>query len=273
MSKKVRAYQIKKALEQYHSDPSQWTIFFEVKNGPTWTGRKGELLIMDGLAIKKSWTQPQFVGYEIKCSRSDFLQDEKWTRYLEYCHKFYFVCPKGLISRGEIESMNENVGLMYYHEDYENCGLHTMKAPAVRDIEISAPMMYYIIMSKLEPDRYPFFSDKKRYFKKWFDNKQDNKNLGITINGKIGETIVEQEKRLEKMNRKVESIEKKEDIIWDVIHYLDRKGLLEGWSSSKRLKDDWKEKLDEMLGSNLVEHEKYKIEAVIDAAEGLKKLI
>jgi hypothetical protein len=270
---KVRAYEIKKALEQYHSDPSKWTIFFEVKNGPTWTARKGELLRMDGLAIKKSWTQPQFVGYEIKCSRSDFLQDEKWPGYLEYCHKFYFVCPKGLISRDEIESMNENVGLMYYHEDYTNCSLHTMKAPAIRDIEISAPMMYYIIMSKLEPDRYPFFSDNKRYFKKWLENKQDNKNLGLTINGKIGEIIIEQEKTNKELKKKLERIEGKEKIIDDVFHYLDLKDLLSGWGSKKELKENWKEKLDKMLGSSLSSHEKYKIEAVIDAAEKLKNMI
>lgn len=269
---KVRAHNIKKALAQYHSDPSKWTIFFEVKNGPTWTARKGELLRMDGLAIKKSWTRPQFVGYEIKCSRADFLNDNKWPGYLEYCHKFYFVCPKGMISRDEIESINKNVGLMYYHEDYANCKLHTMKAPAIRDIEISAPMMYYIIMSQLEPDRYPFFSDRKKYFEKWLEGKQDNKHLGLTINGKIGETILEQEKTNDELKRKLERFEGKEKIINDVFHYLDLKGILSGWGG-KELKDDWKERLDEMLGSNLAEHEKYKIEAVIEAAEKLKKII
>lgn len=269
---KVRAWDIKKALAQYHSDPQKWTIFFEVKNGRTWGARRGELLIMDGLAIKKSWTRPQFVGYEIKTSRSDFLQDEKWRGYLDYCHKFYFVCPKGLISRDEIESMNENIGLMYYHKDYANCKLYTMKAPAIRDIEISAPMMYYIIMSKLEPDKYPFFSEKKKYFEKWLESKQKNKSLGLTINGKIGETIVEQEKTNDELERKLERFEGKEELINDVFHYLDLKGLLTSWGG-KELEDDWKEKLDKMLGSSLAEHEKYKVEAVIDAAEKLKKII
>ena len=270
---KVRASDIKKALAQYHSDPQKWTIFFEVKNGPTWGARRGELLILDGLAIKKSWTRPCFQGYEIKTSRSDFLNDEKWFGYLDYCHKFYFVCPKGLISRDEIESMNENVGLMYYDSNYENCGLHTMKAPAIRDVEISSSMMYYIIMSKLEPDKYPFFSDKKKYFKKWLEEKQNNKSLGFTINGKIGETIVEQERTNEKLKKKLERFEEKEELINEVFHYLDLKGLLSGWGSDKGLKYDWKEKLDKMLGSNLSEHEKYKIEAVINSAEKLEEMI
>jgi hypothetical protein len=269
---KVRATDIKKALAQYHSNPQKYTIFFEVKNGPTWTARRGDLLILDALAIKKSWAKPCFTGYEIKVSRSDFLQDDKWTGYLDYCHKFYFVCPKGMIPRDEIEALDENVGLMYYSLDYQNCGLHTMKAPVLRNTEVPFEMLYYIIMSKLEPDRYPFFSGKKKYFKKWLENKQDNKNLGLTINGKIGETIVEQENTNEELKRKLERFEGKEEIIDDVFHYLDLKGLLRGWGT-KELEDDWKEKLDEMLGSSLAGHEKYKVEAVIDAAEKLKKII
>jgi len=44
----------------------------------------------------------QAIGYEIKLSRTDFLNDKKWEKYLKYCTKFYFVAPKGIIKKEEL---------------------------------------------------------------------------------------------------------------------------------------------------------------------------
>jgi len=52
-------------------------------------------------------------GYEFKVSRADFLHEiktRKWKNYLEYCHTFSFVCPKGLIDKIEVPS---KVGLLW----------------------------------------------------------------------------------------------------------------------------------------------------------------
>jgi len=52
-------------------------------------------------------------GYEFKVSRSDFLNEirtEKWRSYLEYCHTFSFVCPRGLIQKEEIPP---KIGLLW----------------------------------------------------------------------------------------------------------------------------------------------------------------
>ena len=67
------------------------------------------LLKFDGLAITKSYTKPNIIGYEIKVSRNDFLQDNKWHLYLQYCNEFYFVVPKGLVKK---EELPDHVGLM-----------------------------------------------------------------------------------------------------------------------------------------------------------------
>lgn len=43
--------------------------------------------------------------YEIKVSRSDFLQDvrtEKYKKYLGYAHKFYYAVPYGLVEKEEV---------------------------------------------------------------------------------------------------------------------------------------------------------------------------
>jgi len=71
----------------------------ECKNGPTWTAKH---LRLDLWAMKKSWSNPYTYGYEIKASRSDFLQDEKWLNYLPYCNYFSFVCLPGLIEPEEL---------------------------------------------------------------------------------------------------------------------------------------------------------------------------
>lgn len=49
-------------------------------------------------------------GYEIKVSRQDFQNDNKWREYLGYCDYFYFVCPADMIKPEELEP---NIGLIY----------------------------------------------------------------------------------------------------------------------------------------------------------------
>ncbi|MBU2701127.1 hypothetical protein Ga0466249_002238 [Sporomusaceae bacterium BoRhaA] len=90
-------------------------LFFpHVKTGSSWLYKGRQLRILDGLAIKISWTSPEFTGYEIKISRSDFLRDKKHNEYLPYCTGFSFVCPDKMIKKDEIE---ENIGLIYVKED------------------------------------------------------------------------------------------------------------------------------------------------------------
>jgi hypothetical protein len=193
---KIRADMIKKGLSEKHSDEFFMT---EVKNGPTWAARKGELLKLDGLAIKKSWTKPRFTGYEIKVSRSDFLNDEKWPAYMKYCHRFYFACPKGLI---QPEELPDDVGLLWYDPSYNKAGnLYTRKKALFRNIEISHEMLYYIIISRLDNDRHPFFSTKREKYQAWVDDKVERERLGWLVNNKMLEEIQELEDRTKKAER------------------------------------------------------------------------
>jgi hypothetical protein len=52
MNQKIRADQITHRLEMKHR---QDAFFNQVKNGPSWTS--SNLLILDAIAIKKSWTK------------------------------------------------------------------------------------------------------------------------------------------------------------------------------------------------------------------------
>jgi hypothetical protein len=88
-------------------------FFSHVKTGSSWLSGQ-QLRILDGLAVKISWTKPSFMGYEIKVSRGDFLRDKKHTEYLPYCTTFYFVCPDKMIRKDEVEG---DIGLIYCRED------------------------------------------------------------------------------------------------------------------------------------------------------------
>lgn len=55
--------------------------------------------------------------YEIKISRSDFLNEikqQKYLRAMKSCNRFYYLCPPYLITPPELP---ENAGLCFYEND------------------------------------------------------------------------------------------------------------------------------------------------------------
>lgn len=101
MAQKVTSTDIKLALKEFHNGKPSYFIT-ECKTCSTYFPDPQGLLKFDGLAITKSYTKPNIIGYEIKVSRNDFLQDNKWHLYLQYCNEFYFVVPKGLVKKEEL---------------------------------------------------------------------------------------------------------------------------------------------------------------------------
>ncbi len=47
---------------------------------------------------------------ELKSCRQDFESDSKWKSYLDYCDRFFFMCPDGVIDPKELP---DKVGLVY----------------------------------------------------------------------------------------------------------------------------------------------------------------
>lgn len=209
MKEKVTAADIKIALAKKHCRDFFLT---EVKSGPTQLARPGDLKILDCLAIRKSWTAPCFTGYEVKISRGDFLRDAKFYTYEELCNCLYIVCPKGMIDRTELP---ESIGLMYY--DLEKNTLTTRKKAIFRKIEYSPELLLYIIFSRLESDRYPFFSDKRAYFEAYLDGKMVNRVLAHSVKTKL----VEDNARLENELESLRNFERQYAVykaIMDVLH-------------------------------------------------------
>lgn len=197
---KITSTDIKIALKNMHDGRNSYFIT-ECKTCSTYFPDPQGLLIFDGLAITKSYTKPNIIGYEIKVSRGDFLQDNKWHLYLQYCNEFFFVVPKGLISK---EELPENVGLIYYNPDTR---LHTVKKALYRQIEEPVGLYKYIIFSRLEQDRIPFYEDTAEYARAYLEDRVDKKYIGHRLGTKLSKDLQDANQRLENLKYTEERLE------------------------------------------------------------------
>lgn len=185
---KVTSTEIKKALSEYNYKDYFIT---ECKTCSTYFPDPQGMLKFDGLAIRKSYTNPCITGYEIKVSRGDFLQDAKWHLYLQYCNEFYFVVPAGLISKAEVP---DNVGLIYYYP--ETNILRKKKKALWRNIEEPVGVYKYIIFSRLEQDRLPFYESRAEYARDYLQDKSEKRKLGKVFGSKLANDLIEAQVRL-----------------------------------------------------------------------------
>lgn len=258
MNQKVRADQIEHQLELKHRQDG---FFSQVKNGPSWTSNN--LLILDAIAIKKSWSKPLITGYEIKVDRGDFVRDSKWIHYLQYCHKFYFVCPRDLIKPDELPS---EVGLMYCNP--ETLALSTKRAAPLRHVDLPTEMLYYIIMSKLESDRHPFFSNRREFFEALVQDKNGREDLGRKLNEKTVAYIRELRDRAEEAERKAQRFEHRVEEAKHLEKIIRNAGI-----DTRRW--NWQEDIERALKSGMPLGTESKIESAIrdlqSILESLKK--
>jgi hypothetical protein len=157
----------------------------ECKNGPTHTANH---LRMDAWVMKKSWVSPLTTGYEIKVSRSDFLNDHKWQRYLDYCNEFYFVCPTGLIDPLELPP---EAGLMYVTKT--GTRLFKKKAAPRRSVETPEALYKYIVMcrSNINSETRKDGGDQVDYWIQWLKDKENSTDIGYSVSRKIGDIVRE----------------------------------------------------------------------------------
>lgn len=214
---KIDSLHIKKMLEQKHTKD-----FFmcEVRNGPSQS--VDWFLKFDAFAMKKSWSKPLISIYEIKTNRQDFLSDQKYIKYLEYCHEFYFACPTDLI---KIEEIPDRAGLVYVKDKT----IRTIKKAKYVEQKIPSELFIYIILSRLESDRYPFHEDKLQFYKEFLISKQRSADIGKKLSSKYRDLVQEYEmiqRRLSSLNA-IEQLFKKYKIpsFW-VEHNLEK--LLQG---------------------------------------------
>lgn len=218
--KKTTSRDIKMALAKYH--PNDFFIS-ECKTDSTYFAGPQGLLIFDGLAVTRSYTGPCITGYEIKISRSDFQRDNKYHLYLQYCNEFYFVVPAGLLKK---------------------------KRALYRQIEEPVGIYKYIIYSRLEQDRTPFYEERADYAKAYIEDKAKKQAIGRQLGSKMAKELAEAYCRLAVLKEKEDRLE----LLDSLINVMNKNGIC------CRSQGGYVEKLDEAL----------KIGAVPDDIKNLK---
>lgn len=235
--KRITSTDIKLALRDMHDQRGKSYFITECKTCSTYFPDPQGLLKFDGLAVTKSYTNPNIIGYEIKVSRNDFKQDNKWHLYLQYCNEFYFVVPKGLVKK---EELPDNVGLIWYNP--ETGALRTVKKAMYRVIEKPVGVYEYIIFSRLEEDRLPFYEDRAEYAKAYLEDKAYKRGVGKSLGTKLANDVAEAYKKLNELK----SLNNLNEIWKRVKVVLDRHGLLPWrWDDTDRL--EWIDELDKAL--------------------------
>lgn len=236
---KVTATEIKKALAEYH--PKDFFLS-ECKTDSTYFAGPQGLLIFDGLAIARSYTSPCITGYEIKVSRSDFQRDNKYHLYLQYCNEFYFVVPAGLLKKEEIP---DDMGLIYYYP--ETGKLLKKKKALYRQIEEPVGVYKYIIYSRLEQDRIPFYENRAEYAKDYIADLSEKRKIGRTFGSKMAKDLLDCQERLERLADVESQLEQ-----FHQIEKILEKYNIGGYSWSRNTENTLKQ-LDEALSSSYPE--------------------
>lgn len=220
MSKNINAKDILSLLKSKHFED----IFIpECKDGPTWDGHQR----LDAWVMKPSWAHPLTIGYEIKISRSDFINDNKWRGYLQHCNEFYFVTPWKLVNEDEIP---DGIGVLYVTQTGNR--LICKKKAKYREVEISESFYRYILMCRCEVVEYSKFAFRsdipiKEKAENFYRDKEYKHTLGSWISKNLKKIIDEKIDKIEDENKKLKEENKKLLDIKDILKELGIKSNLD----------------------------------------------
>jgi hypothetical protein len=207
---KIKAYDIKKLLEEKHA----FDIYeSECKDGPS----MGKYFIMDGWGMTKSWANNKTFAYEIKVSRSDFLNDNKWHNYLQYCNEFSFVCPSGLIKPEEVP---EKVGLYYVSKT--GTRIFTKKKPIFRENEVPVGVLMYLMFWRNVDYKPPTKAERREFWEDWLKEKKLNYQIGHSVSKSLAEKI---EKEIDNVKHENSRLREEHKELKEVREFLNKIGV------------------------------------------------
>jgi len=190
---------------------------------------------MDAWAMAKSWANPCVTGYELKVSRSDFLGDDKWRGYLDYCNEFYFVAPPKLIDPSELP---EEAGLLVCSANATR--LYSKKKSPRRGNEIPNEIFRYILFSRAKITRGYWIRDQKiEFWRDWLAGKQNLLDLGHRVGKRIQERIEEEVMSARSEQHRLKSELGDLEYVRDALRKLgfDKGQVPAGWRFDRRLED------------------------------------
>ena len=95
---------------------------------------------IDVLAMKKNYNCKEIRAFEVKGTKADLMSDlssGKWMKYLPYCSTFYFVYPRGVVTK---DVFPDGVGLITVNEEYK---MRTIRRAVYREIDPSKENIVY----------------------------------------------------------------------------------------------------------------------------------
>lgn len=152
--------------------------------------------IMDAVVIKPTWTPITLIGYEIKVSRADFLNDQKYPHYMKTCTLFSFVAPKGVIQKNELPS---DAGLIEYNP--KTGKLRTVKKAPYNKVQIMPEVLLHIMFWKFDDYNRPPTKEERR---QRVEEQVHSRRYGRSLSRDIA-------RKLESLERFKERAERKED--------------------------------------------------------------
>lgn len=206
----------------------------ECKNGPT---HSTSHLRMDAWAMARSWARPRIVAYEVKVSRSDFLNDDKWRGYLPYCNELCFVCPAKVIAPEELPA---DVGLIV---PSANCTrLYTKRKAVYRDIVIDESVLRYVLICRAQigvgtdcAENDP--SGRAEHWAAWLAKREYTADLGHQVSRALGEVIDEKIEKVDQENKRLATQIKNLQETRDLLRKLGfDKHIPDPWSVEGRLR-------------------------------------
>lgn len=248
---------IKSAIKNCHK--KNFVCVPNCKTGPS-MGASG-FGIMDMWCMAKSWAHPLTIGYEIKCSRSDFLNDKKWPMYLDFCNELYFITPGKHVATPE--EMPEGVGLKYVSTT--GTRIYTKKKAVWRDVVIPEEIYRYILMHRAKIGDREIITDKKELWIDWLKTKEFNQLLGMRVSKSIREVINGEMYDLKCENKEVKA---ENERYADVRECLESMGIdladLQRW--------DWKERIADKMDEIKTGFSKEFIETIDELSGQLEKI-
>lgn len=178
---------------------------FEIALGSRVTEGGARSARLDAWALACSWNNPRYVGVEIKVSRPDFVNDNKWPQYLDACTEFYFATAQGICSASEIP---EQCGWMELSTNGARL-LTRKKAPRLTSLNESVVrnMLKGALMRKVEGRR----QNERLWWAKWAEQRKIDRELGAHVSRALAKTIqtriLEAERHNEMLERKLDALQ------------------------------------------------------------------
>ncbi len=235
----MTAGEIVKLLEARHAKD---LCIPECKTGPT--HHASGLQRMDLWVMPRSWAHPWCAAYEVKVSRSDFLSDQKWPGYLEYCNYFSFACPHGLIQPDEVP---EGVGLMWAAKT--GTRVFVKRKPHLRrDVRIPEDLWRYVLMARVHVSRLDCSASPADYWRAWLAQRDEDKWLGQAASRKVATLVAE---RITAVEIKNHELQRQIEALEALKVAADELGFNLGYFSAHRVKDKLAQRVAALGGADL----------------------